>query len=93
MLIFIEGCKKEEFHIDEKFVNLYADLRLATIGNPADTVRAEKTRRIILAQYNVKSEEFSGYIKQIEARPEIWVEFHKKVIERLKEIEKTHKGE
>ena len=92
-LILAVGCQKEKFQIDQKFVNLYVDLRLATIGNPRDANRAAETRRIILAQYEVQPEEFTAYLKKIEKRPEVWVEFQNKVLERLKQAEKTHKGE
>lgn len=87
------GCKKEKFQIDQKFVNLYVDLRLATIGNPRDAKRAAETRRIILAQYEVQPKELTAYLKRIEKKPEVWVEFQNKVLERLKQAEKNHKGE
>ena len=83
------GCKKKEvFHIQEKFVNLYVELRLATISNQKNPKRAEKIRKIILTKYEVKPEEFTGYMNKIIDRPEIWVDFQTRVLERLKDMEK-----
>jgi hypothetical protein len=89
----LSGCKKEPFHIEEKFVNLYVELRLATLGNKQKEKRAAESRRIILASYGVKLEEFNRYMEEIIKRPEVWADFQNKVLESLKEMEAKHKGE
>ena len=93
LLISTPGCRKKEFHIQEKFVNLYVELRLATLANQGNEKRAAEARRVILHSSGVKPEEFKKYMKEIEKRPEVWVEFQTRVMESINEMEKNYKGE
>ncbi|MFC1584936.1 hypothetical protein ACFL5V_05265 [Fibrobacterota bacterium] len=93
LILLIPGCRKEEFQIDKKFVNLYVELRLADLGNRNNEKKATESRKIIFSSHEVKPEEFGSYLDKIIKRPEIWAEFQNQVLESLKEIEKKHKGE
>jgi len=83
----------EEFQIDEKFINIYVELRIATIGNKQNKERAAKSRRLIFDTHQIEPEKYKHYMQKIMAKPETWDVFQAKVLEQLSEIEKVHKGE
>jgi hypothetical protein len=89
----MESCKKEKVRLDEKFVNLFIELNLATLGNSQNQEKAAKVRNVILKNYNVKASDFSKQLKILKSNPEIWKDFQEKVIENLEKMEKKHKGE
>lgn len=93
MLLLIQSCKKEQVRLDEKFVNLFIELNLATLGNSQNQERAAKVRKAILKSYNVKASDFSKQLEILKSNPEIWKDFQEKVIANLEKIEKKHKGE
>ena len=93
ILITVWGCRQEKIQLNEKFVNLYVDLQLVTLGNQNNPSRAEESRRVVLKQYSMNSDTYTEELSKIMKDPKAWTEFQTRVLERIDEAEKLHKGE
>ncbi len=93
LAFFCMNCQESVPIIEQNFVNLYVDLQLATLGNENNQERAWKSRQVILKKYDQTAMTFSKEINKIKANSEIWLDFQNRVISRVEEVEKIHKGE
>ena len=91
-ILFI-GCKKEEFHIEQKFVHLYVELRLASVSYGNKEKKSKEINRIILKKYGLEALDYHMYMEDIINRPIVWADFQSQVLEVIKKLEEQHKGE
>jgi len=80
-LLFIVACDRAD-SIDKGLVNLYVDLRVATLeySNPTEVRIA---RQNVMREAGYTPEKFSFAINNIRANPELWVHFQQAVADRL----------
>ena len=83
MLLAMAGCRKGEFAPDAKFVDLYVELKLATVGYANDLDKVNQIRRVILAQYHVSPDQFHRETEELMAHPGSWRKFQEEVVARV----------
>jgi hypothetical protein len=83
MLLAVAGCQKGEFAPDAKFVDLYVELKLATVGYANDLDKVNQIRRVILAQHQVTPAQFHRQTEELMARPGSWRKFQEEVVARV----------
>lgn len=95
-LWILAGCR--EGHVgkyvpDAKFVDLYVELKLATVAYAKDLDRVNETRRVILAQYGQTPSDFHDQYVRLMAHPEAWRSFQERVIRKVEEYQVSRKGD
>lgn len=85
------GCQKSEFVPDAKFVDLYVELKLATVGYANDMDKVSEVRRVILAQYHETPSGFHNQYVRLMAHPESWRKFQEDVIKQVETFQSSHK--
>lgn len=83
MLLAVAGCQKGEFAPDAKFVDLYVELKLATVGYANDLDKVNQIRRVILAQHQVTPDQFHRETEELMAHPGSWRKFQEEVVARV----------
>lgn len=83
LLLAVAGCRKGEFAPDAKFVDLYVELKLATVGYANDLDKVNQIRRVILAQHQVTPAQFHRQTEDLMANPGSWRKFQEEVVARV----------
>ncbi len=91
MLLALTGCRQHENSPDAKFVGLYVELKLATVGFANDLDRANEVRRVILAQHQETPAGFHTQYVRLMAQPEAWRTFQENVIAQVEIFQNSHK--
>ena len=81
IILLVFACERTDV-IDKDMVNLYADLRVATLEytNPSEVRIA---RQNLMRQAGYSAAKFAQEINNIRANPELWVHFQQAVVDRL----------
>lgn len=87
------GCRRGEFTPDAKFVDLYVELKLATVGYANDLEKVNEARRVILAQHNVTPAEFHQETEKLMTHPDTWRKFQEDVVAKVETFQAGHKEE
>jgi len=82
-LLAVSGCQKGEFAPDAKFVDLYVELKLATVGYANDLDKVNQIRRVILAQHQVTPAQFHRETEDLMDHPGSWRRFQEEVVARV----------
>ena len=93
VLLFLGGCQRGEFTPDAKFVDLYVELKLATVGYANDLDKVNSIRRVILAQHHVSPAEFHSETEKLMTHPDTWRKFQEDVVARVEMVQASHKEE
>ena len=93
LLLAMAGCRKGEFTPDAKFVDLYVELKLATVGYANDLEKVNEVRRVILAQHHVSPAEFHQDTEKLMTHPETWRKFQEDVVAKVEAFPAGHKAE
>ena len=93
-LVFLlaAGCRKGEFAPDAKFVDLYVELKLATVGYANDLKKVNEVRRVILAQHQVTASQFHRQTEDLMTHPDSWRKFQEAVVARVEAFQ-AHKDD
>jgi hypothetical protein len=91
LLLAMAGCRRDEFVPDAKFVDLYVELKLATVGHAADMEKVNEVRRVILAQHKVTPAEFHAETGKLLAHPKAWRKFQEDVVAKAEALQSSHK--
>ena len=89
----LQGCRESRYVPDAKFVNLYVELKLASVALTEDVNKASEVRRAILAQHDMSPAEFHEHYVRLAGHPEAWKGFQDQVIRRIDVFQKNLKGE
>jgi hypothetical protein len=79
---------------EEKFVEVYVQLSIASELYDTSSTELEEERKKILEKYSVTQEEIDRFIKEYNRNPEKWAKVWEKIVRRLegeKEIDKSSK--
>jgi hypothetical protein len=87
------GCKEGRFTPDAKFVDLYVELKLATVVFANDLEKVNETRRVILAQHGFTPSDFHDRYQRLMEHPEAWRNFQEQVIAKVEEYQDSRKGD
>ena len=93
VLLAILGCQRGEFTPDAKFVDLYVELKLATVGYANDLEKVNEVRRVILAQHHVTPAEFHTHAENLMTNPKSWRKFQEDVVAKVEAAQASHKKE
>ncbi len=93
VLLALAGCRKGEFTPDAKFVDLYVELKLATVGYANDLEKVNEARRVILAQHHMTSAEFHKETENLMTHPDSWRKFQEDVVAKVEAVQASHKAE
>jgi hypothetical protein len=89
----LAGCRQGRFTPDAKFVDLYVELKLATVVFANDHEKGNETRRVILAQHGFTPSEFHDRYVALMEHPEAWRDFQERVIAKVDEFQSSRKGD
>ncbi|MCJ7577178.1 MAG: DUF4296 domain-containing protein [candidate division Zixibacteria bacterium] len=70
---------------EDKFVEVYVQLSIASEMYDTSSTKSEEERKKILKQYNVTQEEIDHFIKEYNQNPEKWAKVWEKIVRRLEE--------
>ena len=87
------GCREGRHSPDAEFVDLYAELKLASVASAQDLNKANEAQKAILAQYEVTPAEFHERFVHLVNHPESWRQFQERVVNRMEAFQKERKGE
>jgi hypothetical protein len=91
MLLTLAACRKSEFSPDAKFVDLYVELKLATVGYANNLDKVNEVRRVILAQHHETPATFHSQYIRLMAHPESWRKFQEDVVKQVETFQAAHK--
>jgi hypothetical protein len=80
------GCLKgslSRYEPDADFIDLYAELKVASQALNQDLDKAGEIRRVILAQHGMTPAEFHEHFMQLADHPEAWRPFQEQVVARI----------
>ncbi len=89
----VMACNQGEKIFQDGFVDLYVDLKLATVAFSHDHEKAQEARRVILAKHGSQPVEFRRMHERLAANPDAWKDFQEKVIRRLDDRQRTQEGD
>ncbi len=92
LLTVFLACVPQPKKWDSKFVDLYVELKIATVAYGDNLEKVSETRRVILAQYQYSPEKFHEQSQLIMAEPDSWKVFQNAVLIKIDEFEKKYKG-
>ena len=92
LFLAVAGCHKGEFAPDAKFVDLYVELKLATVGYANDLDKVNQIRRVILAQHQVSPNQFHLQTEDLMAHPGSWRRFQEEVVARVEAVQTRNAG-
>ena len=72
---------------DADFIDLYAELKLASVALSQDVDKAGEIRRVILAQHGMTPAEFHEHFMRLADHPEAWRPFQEQVVARIEEFQ------
>ncbi len=87
------ACHEGRYQPDAKFVDLYAELKLASVASIGDPGKANEVRRVILAQNKMTPAQFHEHFVQLADHPEAWKSFQESVVHRINALQQDQKGE
>lgn len=87
------GCQEGRYGADAKFVDLYAELKLASVASAQDPSKTGEVQRSVLAQHGMTPAEFHERFMHLANHPDSWRVFQEKVISRMEAFQKERKGE
>ncbi len=87
------GCREGYNAPDAEFVDLYAELKLASVASAQDLNKANEAQKAILAQHGVTPAEFHERFVHLVNHPESWKIFQERVVSRMQAFQKERKGE
>jgi hypothetical protein len=82
----LSGCLQGDFvkyRPDAEFIDLYAELKLASLTVNQDLDKVSEIRRVILAQHGMTPAEFHEHFMQLSDHPEAWRPFQEQVVARI----------
>lgn len=82
------SCNKGGYLPETAFVDLYADLKLASIALAQDLGKAGEIRRAILAQHDMTPAQFHDQFVRLAGHPESWKPFQEMVVGRIDALQK-----
>ena len=91
VLSLLVGCRQGRFAPDAKFVDLYVELKLATVAFATDLEKVNEVRRVILAQHQMTPAQFHEHCVQLMDHPETWRSFQEEVIRKAEEVQTSRK--
>ncbi len=77
---------------EDKFVEVYVQLSLAKEQFTSDTLELRKEKERIFERNGITPEEIDRFIRRYNQKPEDWGRVWKKIVDRLSEESKRHKG-
>lgn len=89
----LAGCRDGRFTPDAKFVDLYVELKLATVVFANDLEKVNETRRVILAQHGFTPSDFHDRYVRLMEHPEAWRSFQEQVIAKVEDYQNSRKGD
>ena len=95
LCLLLAGCLGDRvsgYKADADFVDLYADLKVASIAVGPDMDKASEIRRVILAQHGMTPAEFHEQFMRLAEHPEAWKPFQEQVVARIDAHQKNRKG-
>ena len=84
------GCLQGSFagyKPDADFIDLYAELKLASVALNQDLDKAGEMRRVILAQHGMTPAEFHEHFMRLADHPEAWRPFQEQVVARIENFQ------
>ena len=93
LALAVIGCQRNEFAPDGKFVDLYVELKLATVAFGNDMDKVNEARRVILAQHRMSPAQFHDRYVRLMDHPEAWRDFQEQVVRKAEAFQSSHKGE
>jgi hypothetical protein len=78
------ACDRKDA-IDQVIVNLYTDMRVASVEY-TDSTQARIARQNLLRDAQITSLEFRDKMQNIRANPELWTHFQEAVVKRLEAL-------
>lgn len=76
-----------------EFVDLYVELKLASVVFANDVDKVNETRRVILAQHGLTPSDFHDQYVRLMDHPEAWRSFQERVIAKVDEYQVGRKGD
>jgi DNA anti-recombination protein RmuC len=70
---------------EEKFVELYVQLSIASEIYDTDPAKLEEERKKIFEKYGVAQEKLDQFVKEYNQNPEKWANVWEKIVRRLEE--------
>lgn len=77
------SCGNDAYTPDSRFVDLYVDLKLASVAQADNLEKANEVRRVILAQHGMSSSEFHRHYVALTNHPEAWKPFQDAVVGKI----------
>jgi hypothetical protein len=93
VLLVLAGCRKGEDAPDAKFVDLYVELKLATVGYGNDLEKANEVRRVILAQHHMTPARFHRETEKLMTHPDTWRKFQENVVAGVEAFQASRRAE
>ncbi len=97
VLFALSACQKGNWggeQVQESgFVDLVAQLKLATARCGDDLEKANEARRVLLKQHAVTPETYHQHLAFLTDHPSEWKSFQEKLVERLKFYQQKAKGD
>ena len=87
------SCKESRYSPDAEFVDLYVELKLASVASNQDLGKANEIRKAVLAQHGVTAADFHERFVRLVNHPDAWKSFQERVINRVNTLQKERKGE
>ena len=81
--IWILGCKESPQPIDDKFVTVVSELKIAQSAGQKNPEELNQARKIILARYGMDWREFNENYNQLVQNPETWKRWNQAVEKKL----------
>ena len=78
---------------EAEFVDLYVELKLASVVFANDVDKVNETRRVILAQHGMTPSDFREHYVRLMDHPEAWRSFQERVIAKVDEYQVGRKGD
>ncbi len=89
-VLALTACRGKEFVPDAKFVDLYVELKMATVGYGTNLEKVNEARRVILAQHHETPNGFHTQYAKLMSHPESWRKFQDDVIKQVDSFQATH---
>ena len=88
------GCRQGRYSPEGEFVDLYVELKLASVASSAqDPNKANDVRKAILAQHHMTPAEFHEHFVRLANHPDAWKAFQERVVSRMDAFQMERKGE
>ncbi|MBX2976267.1 MAG: DUF4296 domain-containing protein [Ignavibacteriaceae bacterium] len=88
-LLILSGCNQSRIIDEQKFVDFYADMSLASDSIGFDTESLKSIRIELHKKYGTSEEMFNETIKHFHENPKQWDSFLSKVMDKLEEDRKS----